>query len=46
LSGGCRTTGNLAIGGGLAGSMPGLLLAAQGREVTLLEKERRAGLIR
>jgi menaquinone-9 beta-reductase len=35
-----RTTDNVVIGGGLAGSMLALRLAAAGREVTLLEKER------
>jgi flavin-dependent dehydrogenase len=34
-----RTTEHLIIGGGLAGSMLGLRLAAAGKEVTLLEKE-------
>ena len=33
---------NLVIGGGLAGSMVALKLAAAGREVVLLEKEREA----
>ena len=37
-----RTTKHLVIGGGLAGSMVGLRLAAAGREVTLLERERTA----
>jgi flavin-dependent dehydrogenase len=37
-----RTTENLVIGGGLAGAMVGLRLAAAGREVTLLERERSA----
>jgi flavin-dependent dehydrogenase len=37
-----RKTGNLVIGGGLAGSMVGMRLAAAGREVTLLERERAA----
>jgi len=36
------TTENLVIGGGLAGAMVGLRLAAAGREVTLLERERTA----
>jgi flavin-dependent dehydrogenase len=35
-----RTANRLVIGGGLAGSMVGLRLAAAGREVTLLERER------
>jgi flavin-dependent dehydrogenase len=35
-----RSTEHLIIGGGLAGSMLGLRLAAAGKEVTLLEKER------
>ena len=38
----CRTTEDLVIGGGLAGSMLALRLAAAGRQVTLLEKERSA----
>jgi flavin-dependent dehydrogenase len=33
------TVDNLVIGGGLAGSMAGIRLAASGRQVTLLEKE-------
>jgi flavin-dependent dehydrogenase len=33
------TVDNLVIGGGLAGSMAGIRLAAAGRQVTLLEKE-------
>jgi len=37
-----RTTDHLVIGGGLAGSMVGMRLAAAGREVTLLERERAA----
>lgn len=37
-----RTTQHLIVGGGLAGSMVGLCLAAAGREVTLLERERAA----
>lgn len=37
-----KTTGHLVIGGGLAGSMVGMRLAAAGREVTLLERERSA----
>jgi flavin-dependent dehydrogenase len=37
-----RTVDHLVIGGGLAGSMVALRLAAAGREVTLLEKERSA----
>jgi flavin-dependent dehydrogenase len=37
-----RTAGHLVIGGGLAGSMVGLRLAAAGREVTILERERSA----
>jgi menaquinone-9 beta-reductase len=37
-----RTAAHLVIGGGLAGSMAGLRLAAAGREVTLLERERAA----
>ena len=36
------TTEHLVIGGGLAGSMVGLRLAAAGRGVTLLERERAA----
>jgi menaquinone-9 beta-reductase len=36
------TIDNLVIGGGLAGSMVALRLAASGRRVTLLEKERAA----
>jgi flavin-dependent dehydrogenase len=40
MSAACRTTGHLVIGGGLAGSMLAIRLAAAGREVTLLEKER------
>ena len=35
-----RSAEHLIIGGGLAGSMLGLRLAAAGKEVTLLEKER------
>ena len=35
-----KTTSHLIIGGGLAGSMVGMRLAAAGREVTLLERER------
>jgi flavin-dependent dehydrogenase len=35
-----HTTDHLIIGGGLAGSMLGLRLAAAGKNVTLLEKER------
>lgn len=35
-----RSTAHLVIGGGLAGSMVALRLAAAGREVTLLERER------
>jgi flavin-dependent dehydrogenase len=42
VSASSRTTANLVIGGGLAGSMVGLRLAAAGREVTLLERERAA----
>jgi len=34
-----KTAAHLVIGGGLAGSMVGLRLAAVGREVTLLERE-------
>lgn len=37
-----RTSACLVIGGGLAGSMVGLRLAAAGREVLLLERERTA----
>ncbi|MGA9670860.1 MAG: FAD-dependent monooxygenase [Terracidiphilus sp.] len=37
-----RATGHLVIGGGLAGSMVGMRLAAAGREVTVLERERAA----
>jgi flavin-dependent dehydrogenase len=37
-----RTVDHLVIGGGLAGSMLAMRLAAAGREVTLLEKERSA----
>jgi len=37
-----RTAAHLVIGGGLAGSMTGLRLAAAGREVMLLERERAA----
>ncbi len=37
-----RTTAHLVIGGGLAGSMVAIRLAAAGREVTLLERERAA----
>lgn len=40
MSAACRTTGHLVIGGGLAGSMLAMRLAAAGREVTLLERER------
>jgi menaquinone-9 beta-reductase len=36
------STALLVIGGGLAGSMAGLRLAAAGREVTILERERSA----
>jgi menaquinone-9 beta-reductase len=36
------TAENLVIGGGLAGSMLGMRLAAAGREVTLLEREQHA----
>jgi menaquinone-9 beta-reductase len=35
-----RTANHLIIGGGLAGSMAAIRLAAAGREVTLLERER------
>jgi flavin-dependent dehydrogenase len=35
----CPTVDNLVIGGGLAGSMVAIRLAAAGRQVTLLEKE-------
>jgi len=42
MSTSARTTAHLVIGGGLAGSMLGLRLAAAGREVTLLERERTA----
>ena len=38
----CRTTGHLIVGGGLAGSMLAMRLAAAGRAVTLLERERTA----
>lgn len=34
-----RTTAHLIIGGGLAGAMTGLRLAAAGREATILERE-------
>ena len=37
-----RHVDNLVIGGGLAGSMLAIRLAAAGRSVTLLEKERTA----
>ena len=37
-----RTVDHLVIGGGLAGSMVAIRLAAAGRDVTLLEKERSA----
>ena len=37
-----KTADHLVIGGGLAGSMVALRLAAAGREVTLLERERTA----
>ena len=37
-----RKIDNLVIGGGLAGSMLAIRLAAAGRSVTLLEKERAA----
>ena len=37
-----HTVDNLVIGGGLAGSMVAMRLAASGRRVTLLEKERSA----
>ena len=40
MTGALHTTEHLIIGGGLAGSMLGLRLAAAGKEVTLLEKER------
>jgi menaquinone-9 beta-reductase len=42
MSPGNRAAGHLVIGGGLAGSMTAVRLAAAGREVTLLEKERSA----
>lgn len=38
----CLSSGNLVIGGGLAGSMLAIRLASAGREVTLLERERAA----
>jgi flavin-dependent dehydrogenase len=38
----CRSVDHLVIGGGLAGSMVAIRLAAAGRDVTLLEKERSA----
>ncbi|MGA8088356.1 MAG: FAD-dependent monooxygenase [Terracidiphilus sp.] len=38
----CESVENLAIGGGLAGSMVAMRLAAAGREVVLVEKEREA----
>ena len=37
-----QLTGNLVVGGGLAGSMLAIRLASAGRDVTLLEKERAA----
>jgi len=37
-----HTTSHLVIGGGLAGSMVAIRLVTQGREVTLLERERAA----
>jgi menaquinone-9 beta-reductase len=40
MSDAIRATGHLVVGGGLAGSMAATRLAAAGREVTLLEKER------
>ncbi len=39
MSAASRAIDHLVIGGGLAGSMAALRLAAEGREVTLLEKE-------
>ncbi len=42
MSGDPRATGHLVVGGGPAGSMAALRLAAAGREVVLLEKERAA----
>ncbi|MGB6690227.1 MAG: FAD-dependent monooxygenase [Terracidiphilus sp.] len=39
MSAAIRASGHLVIGGGLAGSMAAMRLAAAGREVTLLEKE-------
>ena len=42
MSAASGTTEHLVIGGGLAGSMVGLRLAAAGRKVTLLERERTA----
>ena len=42
MSAASRTSALLVIGGGLAGSMAALRLAAAGREVTLLERERTA----
>jgi flavin-dependent dehydrogenase len=42
MSSSARDTAHLVIGGGLAGSMLALRLAAAGREVTLLERERGA----
>src|SRR5580698_4767771 len=40
MSATARTANHLVIGGGLAGSMVAFRLAAAGREVTLLERER------
>ena len=42
MSASAKSSGNLIIGGGLAGSMLAIRLASAGREVTLLEKERSA----
>lgn len=39
MSAAAQTAAHLIIGGGLAGSMVGIRLAAAGREVTLLERE-------
>jgi menaquinone-9 beta-reductase len=42
VNAGCRTAGQLVIGGGLAGSTLAMRLAAAGCEVTLFERERAA----